>query len=55
MEQDPTEFATAPGDLLATALTTAGRRPEEVAAVGVVNQRGSALAWDAATGLPLGR
>jgi glycerol kinase len=50
VEFDPVEMATAALDVARAALAQGG----PVAAVGVTNQRASAVAWDRATGEPIG-
>lgn len=53
-EQDPAEWWTRSREVLAEALARARLRASDVAAIGVVSQRATAVAWDAATGTPLG-
>lgn len=53
VEQDPLEMAAASREVLGSALARAGLRGEDVAGLGIVTQRATALAWDANTGEPL--
>lgn len=52
-EQDPVEMWERSLDVMREALALAGLGAEDIEAVGVVNQRSTALAWDAKTGAPL--
>src|SRR3990170_4320224 len=51
VEFDPAEMAAA---ALAAAESAIGRAPEAPVAVGITNQRASAVMWDRATGVPIG-
>jgi len=53
LEQDPAEWWTRSVEVLRAVLDEARLAARDVAALGVVSQRASALAWDRATGLPL--
>ncbi|MFQ5697105.1 MAG: FGGY family carbohydrate kinase, partial [Myxococcota bacterium] len=53
VEQDPEELARVSLTLLPQVLAQAGRSASDVAAIGVVSQRSTALAWDRETGRPL--
>mgnify|MGYP000139977030 CR=1 FL=1 len=53
VEQDPKEILASTKDVIGKALATAGARPDDVAAVGITNQRGSAVLFEPG-GKPLG-
>jgi glycerol kinase len=53
VEQDPAAWWARSVEVLREALATAALGAPEVAAIGVVSQRATAVAWDAATGRPL--
>jgi len=53
VEQDPVEMRDVSVDLLLGALADARLSPDDVAAVGIANQRSTVVAWDSGTGLPL--
>ena len=55
VEHDPVEVWEAVRELTALALARAHLRAEDVAAVGITNQRETTVAWDAATGRPVHR
>ncbi len=52
-EQDPEEWWTRSREVLAEALANARLGSSDLAAIGVVSQRSTAVAWDAASGAPL--
>jgi glycerol kinase len=52
-EQDPQEWWARSVEVLAEALARAELTASDVAAIGVVSQRSTAVAWDASTGAPL--
>jgi glycerol kinase len=54
VEHDPLEIWTAQIGVAIEALARAGLRPDEVAAVGITNQRETAVVWDRQTGEPVG-
>ncbi len=53
VEQDPEGMWEASADVLRGALSAAGCDARDVAAIGLVTQRSTALAWDSETGRPL--
>jgi glycerol kinase len=53
VEQDPREMWESSVEVLRTALARAGLPAREIAGLGVVTQRATAVAWDARTGEPL--
>ncbi|MCP4962008.1 MAG: hypothetical protein GY925_22410 [Actinomycetia bacterium] len=53
VEQDPHEMVDAARDLLVAVCHEAGVELDEVDALGITNQRGSVVAWDAETGAAL--
>jgi len=53
VEHDPAEIWQRTQDVVAAALKAAGARPGEIVAVGVANQRETAVVWDCETGRPL--
>ncbi len=55
IEQDPSELWERSADVLREALASGGAGALEIAAIGVVTQRATCLAWDAETGQPLAR
>ncbi len=55
IEQDPSELWERSADVLREALASGGAVALEIAAIGVVTQRATCLAWDAETGQPLAR
>ena len=54
VEQDAIEIRDLAITLLTEAVQLAGRSLNDLAALGITNQRGSVVAWDSSTGLPLG-
>ncbi len=54
VEQDAAAIWTSVRRLMRTALAQAGRQRADVAAIGITTQRTSLVAWDKATGKPLG-
>ncbi len=55
VEHDPQEIWTVTAGVIAEALAAAGVRPDQVAAVGITNQRETTVLWDRATGEPVHR
>jgi glycerol kinase len=53
VEHDPLEIWTAQISVAVEALGRAGLRPDELAAVGITNQRETTVVWDRQTGLPV--
>jgi glycerol kinase len=53
VEHDAEEIFQAAVEVLREVLTTAGRTPTEVAAIGLTNQRETVVVWDPATGRPI--
>lgn len=53
VEHDPTEIWEVTAGVVAGALSSAGIRPGEVAAVGITNQRETAVLWDRGSGEPV--
>ena len=53
VEHDPMEIWENTRKVIMTVLSDNNVRPEEIAAVGITNQRETTLAWDRTTGLPL--
>ena len=53
IEQDPAEYWTRSDEAVRTALAEARLTARDLAAIGVVTQRSTALAWDAERGTPL--
>ena len=53
VEQDPMEILSTQTDTLSEAIRAAGAQPEEIAAIGIANQRETAVVWDKNTGLPI--
>jgi glycerol kinase len=53
VEHDPIEIWNVQLSAAREALTLADARPEEVAAIGIANQRETCLVWDRGTGLPI--
>jgi len=54
VEHDPLEIWDRTQDVVCRALASAGLRGEQIAAVGVTNQRETTLLWDRITGTPFG-
>lgn len=55
VEHEPEEIYQSVLDSVAEALTLAGVRPSEIAAIGITNQRETTLLWDRATDRPVHR
>lgn len=53
VEQDPQEFLTKTAQMFRSAVQLSGRPASDVDSIGVVSQRGTVVAWDSITGLPL--
>jgi glycerol kinase len=53
VEHDPMEILTSQLSCAVQALGKAGVRPRDVAAIGITNQRETAIVWDRATGKPV--
>lgn len=53
VEHDPVEILQTQLYAMRQATLVAGVKPEEIAAVGITNQRETTVAWDSATGLPI--
>ena len=53
VEHDPLEIAANMDGIVADALADAGVGPSDIAAVGITNQRETAVVWDRATGRPV--
>ena len=53
VEHDPNEILTSQISCADEALAKAGARPGDVAAIGITNQRETAIVWDRATGEPV--
>src|SRR5207248_2437665 len=54
VEHDPLEIWSAQLGVAVEALGRAGLKPKDVAAVGITNQRETAVVWDRETGQPVG-
>jgi len=54
VEHDPVEIRDKTYDAISTALRTAGIQARELAAVGITNQRETAVVWNRKTGMPYG-
>jgi glycerol kinase len=54
VEHDPLEIWTAQISAAVEALGRAGLKPDDIAAVGITNQRETAVVWDRQTGQPVG-
>ena len=54
VEHDPEEIHRASVEVLREAVEKSGRSPDEIAAIGVTNQRETVAVWDKATGKPIG-
>src|SRR5579863_2349108 len=50
VEHNPTEILTSQMGCAVEALTKAGARPRDVAAIGITNQRETVIVWERATG-----
>jgi glycerol kinase len=55
VEHDPEEIWRSQLNVGREALTAVGARPDDVAAIGITNQRETVVLWDRETGHPLGR
>ncbi|MGH2633953.1 MAG: glycerol kinase GlpK [Tepidiformaceae bacterium] len=53
VEHDPEEIWRTTEEAIGTALASAGVLPDELAAVGIANQRETIVAWDRASGIPV--
>jgi len=53
VEHDPLEIYSAQYSALTEAIAKIGAEPKEIAAVGITNQRETAIVWDKATGKPV--
>jgi glycerol kinase len=53
VEHDPMEILTSQMSCAVEALGTIGARPRDVAAIGITNQRETAIVWERATGKPI--
>jgi len=53
VEHDPRDIWSSQAGVAAEALTKAGTRAEDIAAIGITNQRETAIVWDRATGEPI--
>lgn len=53
VEHDPMEIYSTQYGVMAGAMKRAGVRPEEVCAIGITNQRETAIVWDRETGKPV--
>jgi len=53
VEHDPIEIWTKTQEVIAEAITMAGAKKGQIAALGITNQRETTVVWDRATGLPL--
>ena len=54
VEHDPVEILESQLYAMREAVAQAGITPNEIAAIGITNQRETTVAWDAQTGLPVG-
>jgi len=54
VEHDPMEIKARSNEVIAGAMEKAGLRGADLAAVGITNQRETAIAWDRRTGKPIG-
>ena len=53
VEHDPMEIYSGQFGVMMEAITRGGIRPEEIAAIGITNQRETTLVWEKATGKPI--
>ena len=53
VEHDPMEIWSSQSSVLTEALAQSGVTPEEVAAIGITNQRETTIVWDKTTGRPV--
>jgi len=55
VEHDPLEILRATDAVIKEALSTAGLVGRDLTAIGITNQRETTVAWNASTGVPLGK
>ena len=55
VEHDPLEILRATDAVIKEALSTAGLVGRDLSAIGITNQRETTVAWNASTGVPLGK
>ena len=53
VEHDANEIWATQHEVMLGAIAKAGARPEEIAAIGITNQRETTVVWDRATGTPI--
>ena len=53
VEHDPGEIYASQSGVMNDAITRSGINPQEIAAIGITNQRETTIVWDKATGLPV--
>ena len=53
VEHDPMEIWATESGVMMEAVATLGAHPDEIAAIGITNQRETTVVWDAATGKPV--
>lgn len=53
VEHDPMEIYSTQAGMMAEAVTKSGIDPREIAAIGVTNQRETAIVWERSTGRPI--
>ena len=53
VEHDPKEIWATEAGVAAEAIASVGAEPDEIAAIGITNQRETTIVWDAATGQPV--
>ena len=53
VEHDPMEIYSTQAGMMAEAVTKSGIDPQEIAAIGVTNQRETAIVWERSTGRPI--
>ncbi len=53
VEHDPMEIWATESGVMMEAVATLGAEPDEIAAIGITNQRETTVVWDAATGKPV--
>ena len=54
VEHDPEEIWQTQRGVMLETMAKAGARPEDIAAIGIANQRETTVVWDRETGMPLG-
>lgn len=54
VEHDPKALVDSAGPMVVTAMADAGVRPDQIAAIGLTNQRETTIVWDRATGKAIG-